>query len=83
VIGKLPGEKLHVVKIDSLVGVFSAPNLLQMAPWLHEKLRMPNVEGLDVGTVKLLLMEFTKLSTDDFTEEMVGRIFTLLKDTSE
>lgn len=82
-IGKLPGEKLHVVKIDSLVGVFSAPNLLQMAPWLHEKLRMPNVEGLDVGTVKLLLMEFTKLSTDDFTEEMVGRIFTLLKDTSE
>jgi len=85
VIGRLPGQALRVVQIDSLLGVFSASNLLKMAPWLHEKLFNSSLssEEPDEETTRTLLAEFPNLSTDEFTEEMVSGVFSLLKDLAE
>lgn len=88
VIGTLPEKGLYVVQLEHLLGVFSPWNMLDMVPSLKAELGIPmNSKSTDfpltTESVKILINEFTALSCEEYSEDMVSKIFTLLRDLDE
>ncbi len=85
VIGPLPGTRLYIVKLEFLLGVFSPDNILDLVPEVRAKIGIPlgcEVKELPLSNewVKILIDEFTELSCEDYSEQMVNQIFTVLKE---
>jgi len=84
----LPGTHLYVVQLEHLMGAFSPWNLLDLVPNLKRKLGIQINSTkhdlvLSTENVKILADEFTELSYDDYSEDAVNKIFTVLKDFQE